>query len=678
MSEKAKSVSVINDRDYAYDIEVWPNIFTITIRHIRSDKSRQFEISFRKNELPDILATVSRLQKLNARMVGFNNIGYDYPVFHHLLTRLSDYTDPLYICERLYKKSKEIINTHENFRFQNQVWESDWLVSQMDLFKIHHYDNKARMTSLKMLQFNMRMTNIQETPVAFDIVVDSNQADLILQYNDHDVIATKGFYVLSMTEIAFREQLSEKYGKNFINHSDAKIGSDYFIMQLEKRLGKDACYVTEKVNGKNKRKPRQTPRESISLQEVIFDYVRFERPEYKAVTGWIEKQNIKETKAVFTEIPEDSLGELIPYCNLKKKKGNVKNLNCIVDGLQFNFGTGGIHASVHNTKIFSDEIYIIVDIDVKGYYPSLGIANEVYPEHLTKKFCAISSDLIAERDMHDKGTIENKALKLSGNAAYGNSNSKFSMFYDPKYTMTITVNGQLLLCMLYEQLRKIKNSKLIQMNTDGLTIRIPRTEMDQLDRMKSSWELMTGLTLDKVIYKSMHIRDVNNYIAIDMDGKAKNKGAYEFEYAKSSLWHKNFSSLVVKKAADAFIVKGTDIEEFILNHQDDYDFLLRTKVPKSSRLVGDNGMEDHELQNITRYYISTEGFELVKIMPPLPKKPGIYRRISVNKGCKVTVMNKLEPLDRDTVDFQWYIEQATKLVNFEGDFENGSEEDSDE
>lgn len=664
---------MIDPRDYGYDIEVWPNLFTLNIRHIIADKVRRFEISDRMNDLPKILALLRRLSDMKARMVGFNCLTYDYPILHFIFTQLSHYTDAAYLNERIYKKSKEIINTHPNFRNKHIIWDNNQIVQQVDLFKIHHYDNKARMTSLKLLQFNMRMDDIRETPVPFDIMVNEEQIELIHFYNNHDVLATIKFYLLSLVEIAFRQQLSEKYRKNFTNASDAKIGGDYFVMQLEKRLGKNACY--EKVNGKRVKK--QTPREFIDLSTVIFPYVHFETDEFNAVKDWIAAQVITETKGVFTEIPEDSLGDLWFYSNLKKKKGNIKNLNCILDGMQFDFGTGGIHASVHKQNVYSNNKFIIVDIDVKGYYPSQGITNRVYPEHLTENFCDISEEIILERDKYDKGTIENKALKLAGNAAYGNSNNQFSVLYDPKYTMTITINGQLLLCMLYEQLRKIPEQQLIQMNTDGVTIRIPREYLDDLHRCVSAWELMTGLTMEKVYYKSMHIRDVNNYIAIDVNGKAKNKGKYEFEYAKNSLWHKNFSALVVKKAADAFLVKGTPIEDFIKNHDDEYDFMLRTKVPKSSRLVGQVwGEDDVELQHVTRYYISNEGMELVKIMPPLAKKPDVWRHIAQNKGYVVTVMDKLEPLDRDTINYDWYIEEATKLVNFEGEFKDESEDEN--
>lgn len=106
--------------------------------------------------------------------------------------------------------------------------------------------------------------------------------------------------------------------------------------------------------------------------------------------------------------------------------------------------------------------------------------------------------------------------------------------------------------------------------------------------------------------------------------KIKRKGAYEYERD----WHQNQSALIVPKAVEAYYVEEVPLEEFIKGHEDPYDFFLRTKVPKSSRLVG-RETEDHELvevtrtiplPNITRYYVAKGGVELFKIMPPLAKK----------------------------------------------------------
>ena len=106
-------------------------------------------------------------------------------------------------------------------------------------------------------------------------------------------------------------------------------------------------------------------------------------------------------------------------------------------------------------------------------YPNIAISNRVYPEHLTEKFCDIYEDVYNQRKSFAKGTAENAMLKLALNSVYGDSNNKYSVFYDPKYTMNITINGQLSLCLLAEKLLTIEGLKIIQVNTDGVTVAVP-------------------------------------------------------------------------------------------------------------------------------------------------------------------------------------------------------------
>jgi hypothetical protein len=241
---------------------------------------------------------------------------------------------------------------------------------------------------------------------------------------------------------------------------------------------------------------------------------------------------------------------------------------------------------------------------VTSYYPSLSIANRLHPEHLGDVFCDIYKTLFEQRRSYPKGTAENAMLKLALNGVYGDSNNQYSPFYDPKYTMSITVNGQLLLCMLAEKL--MPHMQLIQINTDGLTVRCPRHLLGWLDEVCEWWEQLTGLQLEHAHYSRMFIRDVNNYIAEYNDGKLKRKGAYEYELG----WHQNHSMLVVSKAAEAALLRGEDPCEFIMNHDDVYDFMLRTKVPRSAIVMW--GTE--RVANTNRYYISTDGDILQKIL----------------------------------------------------------------
>lgn len=652
--------------DVSFDCETYPNAFTIGFVHKKTRQQWLFEISFRRNDIQLFCRYIEELQRQGCRLVGFNNIGFDYPVIHFIYqNRHTGIT-----VKDIYDKAMAIINAHDNAKFAHMVWESDLLVPQIDLYKIHHFDNRARATGLKVLEFNMRMDNIEDLPFAVGTELNSEQLDTLIDYMWHDIDATDRFYNESLDQIRFREELSEKYDRNFLNHNDTKIGKDFFIMKLEEAQP-GCCY--QYVDGK--RKMVQTQRERIDLAEVVLPYVQFEQPEFQRILIWFKSQVITETKGVF------------------------KDVNCVIDDFQFDFGTGGIHGSVESQIVYSDDYWIVEDWDVASYYPNLAIANGLFPQHLGQTFCTIYKEVYEQRKGYAKGTAENAMLKLALNGVYGDSNNKYSPFFDPQYTMSITVNGQLLLCMLAEQLMKLSELSMVQINTDGLTVRYPRHHQQWVHSVCQWWEQLTNLTLESAEYNRMFIRDVNNYIAEYSNGDLKRKGAYEYKLG----WHQNHSALVVPKAAEAALVHGTDIREFIRGVAHEiHDFFLRTKVPRSSSLEWGGEV----ISNIARYYISVEGKPLEKVMPPAGPVgeykrankltdayfnnvmaeigPGVWderihtknksmyeiRRTGINTGWTVNVCNNLDsllvPPDGGSpmwdLNHEWYIKEAEKLV----------------
>ena len=655
--------------DIVYDIETYPNIFTVGFEHCSTGQRWLFEISFRKNEIVTLCQFLNQLKAQQCRMVGYNNLGFDYPVVHFIYKNQSAGIN----VSEIYQKAMSIINASPNAKFAHLVWDDQHVATQIDLFKIHHFDNRARSTSLKMLEFNMRMDNIEDLPFPVGTTLTDQQADILIDYMWHDIFATRKFYNETLDHIRFREELSLKYNRNFLNHNDTKIGKDFFIMKLEE-VQPGCCY--QYVEGK--RKMVQTQRENIDLNHVILPYVTFDHPEFQRILTWFKAQVITETKGVF------------------------KDVNCEIDGFKFDFGTGGIHGSVESQIVYSDDYWIIEDWDVASYYPNLAIANGLHPNHLGQTFCTIYKDVYEQRKSYPKGTAENAMLKLALNGVYGDSNNQYSPFYDPQYTMSITINGQLLLCVLAEQLIKLDVLKMVQINTDGLTIRYPRHHQQWVHSVCQWWEQLTNLTLESAEYNRMFIRDVNNYIAEYSTGGLKRKGAYEYELG----WHQNHSALVVPKAAEAALVRGENIREFIESHNDIFDFFLRTKVPRNSILEWGG----EQVSNIVRYYISKNGKPLEKVMPPVgpageykrannltndyfnsviaeigtgvwderihTKNKSVYeeRRTSINTGWTVELCNKLlienfegvdfiTSIDKADINMEWYIKEAEKLVN---------------
>lgn len=659
--------------DIIYDEETFPNCFSVGMMHASTEDKWQFEISSRRNDIMMLVEFIRHLSTNQCRMVGFNNLGFDYPVLHFIyqnhMTGLG--------ASDIYQKAMAIINSFGPGKFAHMVWESDWLVPQIDLYKIHHFDNKAKATSLKVLEFNMRMNSIEDLPFPVGTELTSEQMDTLIKYQWHDIKATHEFLNRSKPHIAVREKLSETFNKNMINMNDVKIGETILITEMEKRG--IACY--EYMD--NRKVKKQTKRETINLGEVIFNYIKFERPEFRRIQEYLSGQIIQTTKGVF------------------------KDLEAVVEGLTYHFGTGGLHASVESQIVSSTDSHQLVDVDVASFYPNLGIKNNLYPAHLGIEFCNAYESVYHTRKTFKKGTPENEAFKLALNGAYGGSNNEYSPFYDPFYTMSITINGQLLLCMLVEQLIKVPGLRMVQANTDGITYLCPREYLDHTRSVCRWWEDITQLELEEALYNRMFIRDVNNYIAEKEDGSLKRIGAYAYVTAEENPgtrelpYHKDWSARIVAMAAEACLVRGDSINEFIRSHTDIFNFFLRTKVPRTSRLRWGNEI----VSNIVRYYISKEGRPLEKVMPaagPVGEYkrankltdqyfeaiyaeigPGVWderihtknqsryeERVSgLHTGWNVRLLNNIAPdlfehiYHPFDLNYDWYIKEAEKLVN---------------
>jgi len=640
--------------DFTYDLESYPNVFSAVIVHAASGTEWVFEVSDRVNQSRQLLNFIRTLgQHPGNRMVGYNNIGYDYPLLHALLRHDS------FTAADAYQISIGIIETPWNDRFRNNVWASDMIVPQVDLFKIHHFDNQARMTSLKQIEIALQLPHVADLPFPPGTVLTPDQIPQLLGYNRHDVAATLQFYRQSAAALAFRDEMSAALGQDLTNASDSSIGSKVFISRLNAAqpgiCGKSGSW-------------RQTPRARIPLADCIFPYVRFETPEFNTVLDYLRAKTITKTKGAFDD------------------------LTATCHGLKFVFGTGGIHGAQDCTTWRSTPDRVVQGRDVRSYYPNLAIANRVYPAHLSDVFCDIYRDVYEQRISLPKSDPRNKALKLALNATYGNSNSAYSPFYDPQYTMTITINGQLLLCMLAERLAAIPSLELIQVNTDGVEYIVDRDRVAECDAVSAEWEKLTGLELESEDYASFFQRDVNNYLCVDAHGKVKCKGAFEYQHGLGygDGWHKNQSCKIVAMAAEAYLVRGVPVADTVAACDNAFHFMHTLKAQRNDRVMLGGNLSDYDCQSTPpdakgrpvkrkmhtggaaqqrtgRYYVTAQGgAQLWKIMPPLPKLPMHDRPQAIAKGETVLMCNDLHDFDWALLDRDYYARAAQDMVDSTG------------
>ncbi len=542
-----------------YDLETLPNFFCAVFKS--GDDIRIFEISNRKNDYEPLYMFLRT--EVNA-LKGYNNLNFDSQIIEYIW----DIERTAYeICNFAQKTIDSEYPTYPDYKLK---------IFNLDIFRILHLDNKNRRVGLKWCQYMIDWDNIEDMPF-YRAVASEKEADQIIQYCINDVLSTEHLFNINRKEIELRINLGAKYNMNFLNASNSKIGSELMLKLYCNRTNRNPYEVRR----------LRTERDVIKLKEIIFPYIKFDSDEFSGLLRWFKDRVL---------FPQEKI----------EKSFNYK-------GFQFDYGLGGIHGSVHNKIVTIEDDEMLIDADVASLYPSIAVVNGLYPEHLGLEFAEVyNNDIVAvrlaEKSKFDGDKTIIAGLKEAANSVYGKSNDDYSWLKDYQYTLATTINGQLMLTMLAEKLINI--GELIQINTDGLTLKMKKTSLETYNQICKEWEEKTKLTLEYANYSKMIIKDVNNYIAVYTNGKTKCKGSFEFENLPL---HKNKSALIIRIALFNYFVKGIDVEETIRNHTNIYDFCIGVRNKADSKFMYlDKNANSFDLPKTIRYYISTSGVVIKK------------------------------------------------------------------
>lgn len=638
-----------------YDIETLKSCFTYTDIDFKTNEIHQFVLHKDRFELKKLVKYLLTVKG----QIGFNNLNFDYPVIHYII---SEYTKNVFVdisneewINKIYNKAQEIINLQDDkdaFYKTVAIKDSDKYIPQLDLFKIWHYNNKARSTSLKSLEISMNYPNVMDMPISHtrdDITIE--EIDSILEYNLNDVLATNEFLkkTKEFGKIDLRKKLAKKFDLPCMNWNNGKIGEQLILKLYCDKTGKNYWDV----------KKLRTYRKSIDLGICIPDNVEFVDSKFKAFKTKLENTIVSNTKGAFKE--------------------SIVHKKC-----KYDYGTGGIHGTTEKGIYKSDDKYIIKTADVASLYPNLAIVLNLYMQHLGPEFLEIYKNDIVKVRMDEKkkpkyerdNTIVD-GYKEAANIPYGKSNDINSFLYDPLYTLKTTIAGQLYLTMLAERLANIPDSQVLMINTDGLEIRIPRTYEDEYFTICKDWEEKTKLVLEYDDYSTMWIWDVNNYMAQTTTGKLKNKGRFEVDKKIGSepAYHKDNSFRIIPLAIQEYFTTGKTPEETIKNHLNNtvysnnenygiYDFCGRQKFTKDSygaihvlKYDDTNNpyTETQKQQKNVRYYIANKGQKFIKYYTK-----GTTEAIHV--GYTVTIFNKYVKKDNYDINYDFYIKEAWKEI----------------
>ena len=203
--------------------------------------------------------------------------------------------------------------------------------------------------------------------------------------------------------------------------------------------------------------------------------------------------------------------------------------------------------------------------------------------------------------------------------------------------------------------KAVPNLKFIQINTDGITIDIPRDKVPVIKEVCSQLKEETQLEIEDAYYNQMIIRDVSNYIAQYEDDPEHLKLKGCFEIYKEL--HKDTSMNIVPKALKEYFIHGIPVEETIFNCKDIFDFCLRLKINSVTKATWTSLNETIELSRTTRYYISNHGGGLT-VYYNNAKEP-----TRVNLGFVTTLFNHYEEKENYDINYQFYILECKKIIN---------------
>ena len=617
------------------DYETIVNCFVAVFIDYKDDNVKHlFVVHESRNDFNKLVTFLQRCVTNKEWHISYNGLAFDGQISQYILDKAKK-LEKLPVSEiinYIFKFAQETIKKKDDGGFATYA-PFKLKIRQIDLFKLNHWDNRAKMSSLKWIQYSMDWYNVEEMPHHYlQPVTDSDTLNAVIDYCVNDVLSTKEILKHSKEQIQLRQTLTKEYNIDLFSASEPRISKELFLHFLHQKTGIE----------KSDLKVLRTPREYIVLADCVLPYIKFQLPEFQGILNYFQKSVVLSTK--------DKL----------KYTMNFK-------GMKTDYGLGGIHGARDMGVYEAEPGWTIMSSDVVSYYPNLAIKNKFSPEHLPQKeFCDLYEWIFEERKKIPKTDPKNYVFKIILNSTYGLTGDENSFLYDPKMTMDITINGQLSLSMLYEMLSvAIPEGIPLMQNTDGLEMMIPNDKKDIYLKVCKEWEYITQLALEHDEYSKMIIGDVNNYIAVYKNGKTKCKGRFEWEdleKKKVNLFHKNKSFLIIPKDIYAYFVHGIMHEDFLAANTNVFDYCGAVKAKGGwffeERHIENTELITNRLQKIVRYYISTDGSKIVKC-----NKDGREIQIEAGQWLQTTANKLSKDAILTSIDNKFYLESIYKEIN---------------
>gem|GEM_PF-3194020 len=661
-----------SSNDWVFDIEFYQNFFCVNFRSFPDGLTkRTFEISHRRDDREALIAFL--LQKdghfvNRLRTIGFNNLGYDYPVLHMLIE-----SPEISLLVWWKKVQREIFNERTGM-----VWDDQRHVFQIDLFKINHYDNMAKSASLKWLEFTKKWYRVQDLPIAPDQLLTDEEMDLMIEYCWNDVDFTYEMAHDDWNAVEFREYMSELLGRNVMDYSDVRIGEYLNQKTYEEMSGR--VYKDFKKS--------RTYRKYYKMDDIIPDCVSFHTPFMKNFLSELRERTFIDGDEFRYDIVITG-GEFNRVVNggFKRKKlveEEWQKLSTIIT-----FAKGGLHSIDMPKVVDRKEDWTLMEKDVGSMYPRAIVVNKIYPEHLgvdwndgISKSYDYRLDVLKPKlkeleyksEEWQKIEDEQQVYKLAMNGGgFGKLGSEYSWQYDPLAKYRVTMGCELMLLMLIEAFL-MRGIDIVSVNTDGVVVHYPKEKQATVDKIHKWWEEKTQFLLEDTHYNKLVFSSVNDYMAVivnaetDEVDKIKYKG--DFEIDKDP--HKNNSQRIVPIALSEYFTKGTPLVDIIGNlgyeygkgkTVDIYDYCIgKKKTPSCEYWRVQDGTAEKLPDKVIRYYVSQNQDYLLKKYVK-GKRAGNYEKMNAGFNHALFMDYFPAPEEGYEIDVNYYLNECRKVIS---------------
>ena len=192
----------MTERVIFYDIELTADCFLLGAL-----ENGVYDHAVIRDRADDDIIRTLREHFAGARLVGFNNLGFDSYLLEGLLRG--------WTTAELHRLAHEIITGKEHTWEVAQRW--NLRHAPFDEIDLMHFI--PRRANLKVLEARLKMRHVRDIPFDPYAAIDETNLATVLAYNEHDCRATKALYDKLGEEIATRQALADI----FDNHGpDAK------------------------------------------------------------------------------------------------------------------------------------------------------------------------------------------------------------------------------------------------------------------------------------------------------------------------------------------------------------------------------------------------------------------------------------------------------------------------